>query len=302
MPFSGTFQSLNKNDNLVLSNVLDDISFTSGQIVEFDETVYNIQSLWLKPTNGKKLWIGYRGSGDRMRYYTSSSKWDASSFSYAGSSWDTNSTRHEDFSMSPDGAYALVSTDKGSSTPIGIVRITTTTNNEPSGSSKTTYRFAQAPFNDTSTYTNANDAICGYYDGGYKALCIADDGWAATIALGSDTTPNTIKKIDIGSLKSAANSCKGCVILYDGQKLLTCSGSNEELHEFNYGTPYDISTLTYVKSIDLKNEVSGITGLNGLSALWTDRDDPYTSGIWIVSNSNGKVVKLNVNGSKYVSG
>lgn len=297
MPFSGTFQSLNVNGNLVLNDVLNNITFTSGQSFEHGRS--SIRSLWVQPGNGRNIWLGERGGNNDLYGYTSSSAWDISSVS-DNSSLTVNSRaiRPRDFSMSPDGVYALSTTDKsGTDEPIGIKRVTASTAYRPGGDAATTYRFAQEPFNNTSKYTGATDAICGYYKGTtYRALCIANDGQAATVKLTTDTTPNTIDSKKIGNLHSAATFCKGCVILYDGQKLLTCSGDNQQIHEFDFGTAYDITTLSYVQSVALLDLVPDITSTE---AIWTDKDDPYTTGIYIVSNGNSTLYRFNVNGSKY---
>lgn len=294
MPFAGTFQSLNFNDNLVLSNVLEDISFTSGATYNYGWS--SIRCIWVKPNNGTRLWLGKRDGDGTMYGYKMNTAWDIDDLKYDSRlNVDSHGVRHEDFSMSADGVYALATTESTATEPTGIVRVLASTSYQPGGNSISTYRFAQAPFNDSTTYSGALDALCGYNDNGYKAVCFASNGAGVTVSLASDTTPNNIKTTNIVNLHGASVVPSGCVILYDGQKMLTASRFNEQLHEFNFGTPYDISTLSYVKSVSV-----GSYGISNLTAMWTDKDDPYTSGIWVVSSNNTRVYKLNVNGSKYV--
>lgn len=296
MPFSGTFQSLNANGNLVLNDVLNNITFTSGQSFEHERS--SIRSLWVQPGNGRNIWLGERGGNNDLYGYTSSSAWDISSVSDNSSlTKNSEATRPCDFSMSPNGVYALSTTDLSGTDPIGIIRVTASTAYRPGGDAVRTYRFAQEPFNNTSKYTNATDAICGYYQGAtQRALCIANDGQAATVRLTTDTTPNTIDSKKIGNIHVAATDCSGCIILYDGQKLLTCSADNEQIHEFDFGTAYDITTLSYVQSVVLSDLAPDV---GNIEAMWTDKDDPYTTGIYIASRSDATLYRFNVNGTKF---
>lgn len=313
MPFSGTFQSLNKNYTFELNNVLNSISYG-------DNVNYRVPGVF-EPTN--IFAILHHSNFNRFFIFERRGANDVYGINYTGTQYKlTSSTttslnnekdmvrRVEGASYSPDGKELYVTGDL-INVSAGITNITRydikyiwAVDNVITQDGQ--FWFSQSPFNNPTTYDDGLPAICVYEDqndsNNKKCMCIAGNGQCVTIKLNSTgAVPNHQSR----NLSSALgiNNVVGVQILYEGLRclILTSSGVLYELDyqtdDINSSNAYKLNSLRNVQSVNLKTLSGG--ALQNPQGFWCDRDDPYTSGIWVCDQTNYLVHQFNVNGNKY---
>jgi hypothetical protein len=318
MPFSGIFQSQNINSDLVLNNVLDDITYNTS--VSFDitnsnitENLNDIRGL-LHRQSSNRFFVFKRGGDDNLYGFNyTGTQYTLSGSTTVSYSDDRNiPTRACDACFSPDGTEMyvtgdLINIDEGI-TNIRKYELDTIRTADGNRTVRPYYWFSNNPFKNTSIYNDALDAICMYRDqndGDQKnIMCIANNGVCVTIDVTSSGARNNIQNRDLGSDLGITN-VSGVIILYQGLRCLILN-TNGVLYECDYQTDdinstnaYKLSELRVVQSINLKTISGGL--LVKPQSFWCLTDDPYTSGIWVVDEDTKKVHQFFVNGTKYSS-
>ena len=314
MPFSGTFQAQNKNVAIpVLNNVLANVTWNSSAWVNYynNFTAPSMAGILHEPVSvsTKNFYLIRQSRGGTvygLSYSGTLFKLDktTTTLTNLGISYFVTSAGDGSYSETGDKVFFTMRDEaNGSRSSISELNLSVNWRIFQGSSNGDVWYFSESPlntftsscnaiavFNDP-TASNAETAIVGQYKSFYK-LRLPSGGGAQPFVQTSDRSSDLDG--DIGSLN----------VLYGGLRMLVMTG-NQDLIEYSFQTDgitnperrYNLDWLQKINTINvlsLTNYKVTIT-----NSLWCDRDDPYTSGIWVVDRSNRNIVQLDVNGTKY---
>lgn len=233
--------------------------------------------------------------------YTTSGTWTTSGASLAGTESITT-PRPEAAIIDWSGNYFYQSIDATASEASRVRRYDISNGDITAGKNNPKTWNLVGGFSSITNAASGLDYFRDPADGEDKLFVLDQDGLLQVINVETPVVDNYEQEINIKTAVSGwspSGDLTSCRVLFGGKKFLVASRGDNTIWEMDFGTPYDLSTLTYSGSkLNL-----GTSIIDELTGVWVYWRDPYKSGIWVCGAdvSKNKVAHITLSGDKYVT-
>lgn len=269
-----------------VSNILDRVSYTSGDYFTHNVSNDNSHGVWGSPDNNN-IYLLQRDGTSSVWKYTLSSPLDPTTADGGTSLTYTGIVRSEGFVVSYQEGDRVFYSEDGS--PPNICRADLGTNWDPTSSlnNETIVALSDGFFGTLSRAPQGVDLYETYSTTAItRRLVIMDQTGYLEVRNQNLTTVYSNFVIDSSNVSGWTNitNLSALRFFYGGYKLLLTSTS-DIIYELDLSTPYDFTTLTYPgKSINL-NTFMDDWGSGSMRGIWANPHNPEATGIWVTSTN-----------------
>lgn len=235
-------------------------------------------------SNGSKVYVIDDGSGlgNAIYQYDLSTSWDISTASYSSK----NVTTYNTTAIFENGPTGVDISSDGKM----IIFIGTSTG---AVSQSKVFQYPLSTAYDLATANTYFSPLVSSQDTVMTSMFFKPDGTKVYLLGGSSATtiilyqytlsiPWNISSMSYDSiilnLTSRDTACSSIVFNYTGNRLLVAGGLNDKIYQYNLTTPWDISTASYIRNIDILGTIDATEGIVRGLAISYDNSKIYIVG------------------------